>query len=92
MKLSAPKPEPARPGPAARPVAAQAGRPSLPDLGARQPATPEAPNQRQGPDPVNPIVSGGVGKSPDLQLESPTNEGTYTSHYLMIMLGASYYF
>lgn len=43
-------------------------------------------DQRQGPDPVNPLV---VSMS---QAENPINEGTYKSHYLMFMLGASTWF
>ncbi|NVB81978.1 MAG: hypothetical protein HOV81_26590 [Kofleriaceae bacterium] len=42
--------------------------------------------ERQGPDPVNPLVN------PDQQLESPVNQGTFKSHYLLIMLGASTWF
>src|SRR5262249_38771713 len=39
---------------------------------------------RQGPDPISPIFE------PASQLEAPVNEGTFKSHYLMFMLGASY--
>src|SRR5262249_19280025 len=38
---------------------------------------------RQGPDPINPILT------PAVQAESPVNQGTYTSHYVMFMVGAS---
>jgi long-chain fatty acid transport protein len=41
---------------------------------------------RQGPDPINPIVN------PDQQLENPVNQGTFKSHYLMFMLGMSTWF
>jgi hypothetical protein len=41
---------------------------------------------RKGPDPINPIVESNV------QAESPTNEGTYKSHYFLFMLGGSYRF
>jgi long-subunit fatty acid transport protein len=41
---------------------------------------------RQGPDPINPILEANV------QSENPVNQGTFTSHYLMIMLGASTWF
>ncbi len=41
---------------------------------------------RQGPDPINPIVN------PDVQAEHPVNEGTFDSHYLLIMLGISTWF
>jgi long-subunit fatty acid transport protein len=43
-------------------------------------------NERLGPDPINPIVV------PEQQLENPVNQGTFDSHYLMIMLGASTWF
>ena len=41
---------------------------------------------RQGPDPINPIINA------DVQSEKPVNQGTFTSHYLMIMIGASTWF
>jgi long-subunit fatty acid transport protein len=41
---------------------------------------------RQGPDPIVPIIV------PEQQSENPVNQGTYTSHYLMILVGASYHF
>jgi hypothetical protein len=41
---------------------------------------------RQGPDPINPIVA------PGSQLENPVNQGTFKSHYLLFMLGASTWF
>jgi hypothetical protein len=41
---------------------------------------------RQGPDPVNPLVV------PESQLESPINQGTYKSHYVLFMLGATTWF
>ncbi|HUJ61392.1 MAG TPA: outer membrane protein transport protein [Kofleriaceae bacterium] len=52
----------------------------------------QPPNLRQGPDPINPILGSGAGGQPDTQAEHPVNEGTYKSHYLFIMLGASYKF
>lgn len=45
-----------------------------------------SPEDRQGPDPINPLVK------PDSQLENPTNQGTYKSHYLMFMVGVSTWF
>lgn len=48
--------------------------------------TQQTSDQRQGPDPLNPILV------PDSQLEHPVNQGTFKSHYLMFMLGASYWF
>jgi long-subunit fatty acid transport protein len=41
---------------------------------------------RQGPDPINPIIDAGV------QSEKPVNQGTFTSHYIMFMVGASTWF
>jgi long-subunit fatty acid transport protein len=41
---------------------------------------------RQGPDPINPILN------PDVQAEHPVNEGTFNSHYFLIMLGMSTWF
>jgi long-subunit fatty acid transport protein len=38
---------------------------------------------REGADPINPIFD------PDSQNESPMNHGTYSSHYVMFMLGAT---
>jgi long-subunit fatty acid transport protein len=41
---------------------------------------------RAGPDPINPIVNA------DVQAEHPVNEGTYNSHYILLMLGMSTWF
>jgi long-subunit fatty acid transport protein len=41
---------------------------------------------RGGPDPQNPLVV------PDSQAENPINQGTFKSHYLMFMIGASTWF
>jgi long-subunit fatty acid transport protein len=41
------------------------------------------PNDRQGPDPTNPLVG------PDVQTENPYNQGSITSHYLTFLLGFS---
>jgi long-subunit fatty acid transport protein len=41
---------------------------------------------REGPDPVNPIVT------PEQQAESPVNKGTFSSNYLLLMLGFSTWF
>lgn len=43
-------------------------------------------DDRTGPDPINPLVV------PDQQLQAPVNQGTFTSHYLLIMLGATTWF
>jgi long-subunit fatty acid transport protein len=50
------------------------------------PGTDNPVGDRKGPDPINPIVV------PSVQAESPVNEGTFKSHYLFFMLGASYHF
>ena len=41
---------------------------------------------RIGPDPINAIVDAGS------QAEKPVNQGTFTSHYILIMVGASTWF
>ncbi len=41
---------------------------------------------REGPDPINPIVN------PDQQAQGPVNQGVFKSHYVMFMLGASTWF
>jgi long-subunit fatty acid transport protein len=38
-------------------------------------------DDRQGPDPTNPLIG------PDYQAENPYNQGSITSHYLMFMVG-----
>lgn len=43
-------------------------------------------DDRQGPDPINPILV------PNAQIEAPTNKGTFSSHYVMFMLGFSTWF
>jgi long-subunit fatty acid transport protein len=43
-------------------------------------------DQREGPDPTNPLVVA------DAQSENPVNQGTFKSHYLMFMLGMSTWF
>ncbi len=43
-------------------------------------------DDRQGPDPSNPLVV------PEQQAENPVNQGTYKSHYVLFMLGASTWF
>lgn len=50
------------------------------------PGTDNPVDQRHGPDPINPIVV------PAVQAENPVNEGTFKSHYLFVLLGASYHF
>ncbi len=41
---------------------------------------------RQGPDPINPLVV------PEQQRQAPVNQGTFDSHYILFMLGASTWF
>jgi long-subunit fatty acid transport protein len=42
--------------------------------------------EREGADPINPLVV------PEQQLQAPVTQGTYTSHYLMAMLGVTAWF
>jgi hypothetical protein len=42
--------------------------------------------QRTGPDPINPLLT------PDVQAQSPYNQGTMTSKYVLLMLGVSTWF
>ena len=41
---------------------------------------------RQGPDPTNPLLT------PQFQAESPYNQGTFKSHYVLLMLGVTTWF
>ena len=43
-------------------------------------------DQRSGPDPINPLIN------PNVQAESPINQGTIESSYLMFMAGVSTWF
>ncbi len=43
-------------------------------------------DERQGPDPTNPLLQ------PPFQTENPYNQGTYKSHYILMMLGFSTWF
>jgi hypothetical protein len=43
-------------------------------------------DERQGPDPTNPLLT------PENQFENPFNQGSIKSHYLMFMLGFSTWF
>jgi len=47
--------------------------------------TSHAPDQRQGPDPTNPLFA------PEVQFESPFNQGSIKSHYLLFMLGYNHW-
>jgi long-subunit fatty acid transport protein len=57
-----------------------------PDTGCGPGGTERPVEDREGPDPVNPIVN------PDQQAESPVNKGTFNSNYLLFMLGFSTWF
>jgi len=57
--------------------------PTSSSLGCSGNNTMRPPDQRQGPDPTNPLLT------PDTQFENPYNQGTINSHYLMFMLGFS---
>jgi long-subunit fatty acid transport protein len=60
---------------------------SLPDMRGCNMDGVEAPlEERQGPDPINPIVV------PSQQRQAPVNQGTIESHYILFMLGASTWF
>lgn len=43
-------------------------------------------DQRQGPDPINPVIT------PAQQFENPVTQGTYKSNYVLFMLGFSTWF
>jgi long-subunit fatty acid transport protein len=43
-------------------------------------------DQRQGPDPTNPLLD------PEFQFENPYNQGTFKAHYLLFMLGFTTWF
>jgi long-subunit fatty acid transport protein len=43
-------------------------------------------DDREGPDPINPLVV------PEQQLQAPVNQGVFKSHYVLIMLGATTWF
>jgi long-chain fatty acid transport protein len=62
------------------------GTPGVQYTGCSPSGTQQPLADRQGPDPINPIVN------PDQQLENPVNQGTFKSHYLMFMLGMSTWF
>jgi long-subunit fatty acid transport protein len=60
--------------------------PDLTSMGCAGSGVDQPTNQRQGPDPIVPILDA------EHQSENPVNQGTYQSHYLMFMLGASTWF
>ena len=65
---------------------AGAGCAGTPGYAGGTPGVDNPPQNRQGPDPINPIIN------PNVQAENPVNEGTFKSHYLFVLLGASYHF
>ena len=60
--------------------------PSNAQMGCKGDGTDNAITDRAGPDPINPIIV------PEVQLESPVNQGDYKSHYTLVMLGFSTWF
>jgi long-subunit fatty acid transport protein len=56
------------------------------DLGCNRDGMQDPLDEREGPDPINPLVV------PDQQLQAPVNQGVFESHYVMFMLGASTWF
>jgi long-subunit fatty acid transport protein len=56
------------------------------ELGCNRDGVQKPLDERQGPDPINPLVT------PPQQLEAPVNRGVFESHYLMLMLGATAWF
>jgi hypothetical protein len=48
--------------------------------------TDQLPENRQGPDPINPLLTA------NSQFENPVNAGTYKSHYLLFTLGFKTWF
>lgn len=53
------------------------------DLGCNRDGVQAPIDERQGPDPINPLLV------PEQQLQSPVNQGVIKSHYVMFMLGAT---
>jgi long-subunit fatty acid transport protein len=43
-------------------------------------------DDRQGPDPINPLIV------PEVQLEAPVNRGVFKGHYILLMLGVTTWF
>ncbi|MBA3391201.1 MAG: outer membrane protein transport protein [Deltaproteobacteria bacterium] len=56
------------------------------DLGCNRDGVQASLDDRQGPDPINPLVV------PEQQLQAPVNQGVFESHYIMFMLGATTWF
>ncbi len=60
--------------------------PAPQDLGCNRDGVQAPLDERQGPDPINPL------NVPDQQLQAPINQGEFKSHYVMFMLGATTWF
>ncbi len=56
------------------------------DLGCDRDGVEDPLEERQGPDPLNPLLV------PTQQLQAPTNQGVFESRYVMFMLGATTWF
>jgi long-subunit fatty acid transport protein len=56
------------------------------DLGCNRDGVQAPLDERQGPDPINPLVT------PPQQLQAPVNQGVFKSHYLLFMLGVTAWF
>jgi len=68
------------------PTSAAMGCANTPGYPAGTPGRDLPPAQQQGPNPINPLIN------TDQQAENPVNEGTFKSHYLVMMLGTRYHF
>ncbi|MEO8702667.1 MAG: outer membrane protein transport protein [Kofleriaceae bacterium] len=60
--------------------------PATDQLGCNHDGNEDPIENRNGPDPINPIVN------PDQQIQSPISQGEYKSHYVMFMLGGTTWF
>ncbi|MDQ3339089.1 MAG: outer membrane protein transport protein [Myxococcota bacterium] len=56
------------------------------DLGCNRDGVQDPLDDRRGPDPLNPLLV------PEQQLQAPVNHGTFKSHYVLFMLGATTWF
>lgn len=56
---------------------------SLSELGCNGDGVQDPIEEREGPDPINPL------NNPDTQLQGPVNQGVFKSHYVLFMLGAT---
>lgn len=60
--------------------------PTLQSLGCNADGSQRPLDQRQGPDPTNPLLQ------PSFQFENPYNQGSFDSHYILLMLGFTTWF